>query len=161
MTTTIINRIPIINQVSKAYGKLDYLFHFMSLNPQFDNILDIIQPMDIITTDDFIIQEPVLQISATTANEDIIVASDNQSFADITTRYYGGLDRIVDVFIKSGLPTINTRLGGVNFNVTNSNKANVNVNYFNSNNITLATALDIRTIPEGKSFDLSFDLSFR
>jgi len=156
----IINSIPVLNQVSNSYSKLDYIFHFLSLNPTLD-ILDTIESGTNIIIDDYKIVEPIVTTIATTSNSfDLFVKSD-QSLFDICTRYYGNLSNIVSLFTSIGIETINTRIGSSTIKVNNPSLYNPIVQYYNANGSILATAIPYQpTIVGNKAFNISFNISW-
>jgi hypothetical protein len=157
----IINSIPVLNQVSNSYSKLDYIFHFLGLNPQYD-ILDVIASGDLITVDKYVINEPVVVTTIATASStfDLFVRSDQNIF-DICTRFYGNLSNIVTFFTQLGIETINTPIGNSTITVKNPSLYNPIVQYYNANGSILSTEIPYQKIIVGsKSFNISFNISW-
>lgn len=157
----IINSIPVLNQVSNSYGQLDYIFHFLSINPNYD-ILDTIESGSNINVDDFEIVEPTTTTTTATSstNFNLFIRSD-QSIFDICTRYYGNLSNIVSFFTQIGIDTINTPIGGLTLQIQNPSLYNPIVQYYNANGTILATAIPYQeTIVGNKAFNISFNISW-
>lgn len=155
----------VLNEVLTDYGQIDYIFHFLSLNPVFDNILETISVGETITVDDFII--PVTTNKSSISNVPVlytnVTARENQSIFDIVTRYYGTLDNTLKVLTdnSSVISSINQTIVGLNFNLFNTNSKNEAVKSFDKNNAYLATALRIVTTQKrGRAFNFSFSNAF-
>lgn len=151
----------VLNEVFRAYGNVNYLFHFLSLNPSYGSVTDSIPANVSVITDDFILtaitaQNQVVPLPAD-PNLNIVVMA-NESLLDVSTRYYGNLSQIVNlVQMNSNIETVHQRIDGLSILVPNVNNNNINVKYYNKYNTKLTTQLRLL---RKRAFDKSFRISF-
>ena len=154
----------VLNECLNVYNSLEYLFHFLGLNPNY-GVQDNIPASNTIIIDNYSEVNPLTYTTnsiSTNTNANITIGI-NQSIFDISTRYYGDLSQIINILAEN--PQIgninNGNLAGININITPNNNNN-SVIFFNKNNKILATGLNPITqmIPTNRSFNASFNFSF-
>ncbi len=155
----------VLEQTLLEYSDLNYLFHFIGNNPQFNNIISDIPVNTYVITDDYKINISQ-SASATTINFNPninVTVLENQSIFDILTRFYGDISNVINLMVANPqIDDINTNIIGYNLLVNTPNNLNNSVSYYNINNSVLATYQNkvIPVLTTGKSFNFSFSFAF-
>lgn len=159
-TKQIISTTNYLDEVLNDYGDISYLFHFMKLNPSFENIQDSILPNSIISIDDFQITNPIqTNLIVENTNPDVsLKIPENQTIFDLSLRYYGDISKCIDIIVEnSNVDNLNQKINELNLIILEPNNGDVNVGYYNVNNLILTTGITTK----GRAFNSSFNLSFR
>jgi hypothetical protein len=153
-----------LSEVLTDYSKLDYLFHFISLNPTAE-ILGSLHVGNIII-DDFVIEN--IETAIIIKPKSIVIKDtfkSNQTLFDVLTRYHGDISEALNFIVDNGFENINQDLTSLPFTILVPNNNNSSVMFYNKNNSHLATGTKLITInavspTAGRSFSKSFSFSF-
>ena len=151
----IINKISLLDFILRVYGSPIYAVHFIEINPQFSNILDIIPSNTEVKIDNFRI--PITNTPQIIKNVELTtIGVNNQSMFDIMIRNYGTLNGIVSFLTDNpSISNIGDKVVGKSINITNKNTLNTNVLFYDKSNSILTTDINLT-----RSFNRSWNLSY-
>ena len=147
----------VLEQVIDIYNSLEYLFHFLKLNPGY-NIFSEIYAGSIIIYDFFKIGSFFSNNQQTQINDDIeIMMYKNQDLFDIAISYYNDIFKVIDLMNDNGINTLNKDYTGTFIVIKNPLFLNRFVRFIKENKLILATGLNYIKY---RAFNISFNQSF-